>query len=211
MSTDITCGRAGGALISMERCENCYYKRIKEDVSTVFCKYRIKKAAKEACVNRIARQKKEIEDLKAARDRQYTMGHPRLAEDTGRKVKESQKKYKELLMINEAIAHITEQAMKIAEQPGKRAAIIKIEEHLTAKCTSEVIAAKLLNKEKSLDELYTSIEKKAKEMITKKAGIVCVSLTSEDVFAIVDDYYDIADATDRAESAPAEVNIFDLL
>ena len=211
MSADITCGRAGGALIGMKHCENCYYKRIKEDVSTVFCKYRISMSAKETRINMINRQKQETEDLCVIRDRHYTMGHPRLAEDIDRKVKESQKKYKELLMINEAIAHITEQAMKIAEQPGKRAAIIKIEEHLTAKCTSEVIAAKLLNKEKSLDELYTSIEKKAKEMITKKAGTVCVSLTSEDVFAIVDDYYDIADATDRTESAPAEVNIFDLL
>lgn len=208
MSADITCGRAGGALISMKHCENCYYKRIKEDVSTLFCKYRISMSAKETRINMINRQKQETEDLCIIRDRHYTMGRPRLAEDIDRKVKESQKKYKELLMINEAIAHITEQAMKIAEQPGKRAAIIKIEEHLTAKCTSEVIAAKLLNKEKSLDELYTSIEKKAKEMAK---GTTCVVLTSEEVFNMVDDYYDIADATDRAESAPAEVNIFDLL
>lgn len=208
MSADITCGRAGGALISMKHCENCYYKRIKEDVSTLFCKYRISMSAKETRINMINRQKQDTEDLCVIRDRYYTMGRPRLAEDIDRKVKESQKKYKELLMINEAIAHITEQAMKIAEQPGKRAAIIKIEEHLTAKCTSEVIAAKLLNKEKSLDELYTSIEKKTKEMAK---GTTCVVLTSEEVFNMVDDYYDIADVADQAESAPAEVNIFDLL
>lgn len=208
--SDITCGCAGGALISMENCKNCYYKRIKDDVSTVFCKYRINASARESRANMIRKQLENTEYLKSQRDRQYTMGRPRLAEETNRKVKESHNKYKELLMINKAIAHITEQAMDIAKEPEKREAIIKIEEHLTAKCNSEAIADKLLNKEKSLSELYDIITEKAKEKITKKSGTVCVALTSEEVFNVVDEYYNIAAKTGRADIA-AEVSIFDFL
>ncbi len=209
MSADITCGRAGGALISMEHCENCYYKRIEEDVSTVFCKYHISAESKKNRISMIKKQSSYTDQLKALRDRRYTMGRPRLAEETDKEARKSYDRYKELVMINEAIEHITNQAMEIAKQPEKREAIIKIEEHLTAKCNSEAIAEKLLDKKKSLNALYISIEEKAKEMITKKAGTVCVSLTSEDVFAMVDEYYGI-DTKKEAEPAP-EVNIFDLI
>ena len=208
--SDITCGCAGGALISMENCKNCYYKRIKDDVSTVFCKYRINASARESRANMIRKQLENTEYLKSQRDRQYTMGRPRLAEETDKEARKSYDKYKELVMINEAIEHITNQAMEIAKEPEKREAIIKIEEHLTAKCNSEAIADKLLNKEKSLAALYTSIEEKAKEMITKKSGTVCVALTSEDVFNMVDEYYGIADTVSQDDNA-TEVNIFDFL
>ena len=211
MPAEITCGRAGGTLIGMEHCQNCYYKRLPDDVSTVFCKYRIKEMAKEVRMLMIKRQSCKTEDLKAIRDRQYAMGHPRAAEMTENKVKKSHERYKELGMINKAIAHITEQAMELAKQPGKRDAIIKIEEHLTATCIDTATAEKLLKKEKSLAELYNVIQKKAKEKATQKHGTTCVCLTSEDVFAMVDDYYNIAGAEKEKAGFVTEVNIFDLL
>lgn len=194
MPACITCDRIGGALISMQHCKNCYYKRIHDDVSTVFCKYRTRETVKEMRLNMIKEQERKTENLKAARDRQYTMGRPRLAEDTDRKVKKAQKRHKELIIINEAIVHITKQAMELAEQLDKREVIIKVEEHLTAVCIDTETADKLLDKEKSLAELYSTIEEKAKGKVVSQQGTACTCLTSEDVFAMTDEYYGIAGA-----------------
>lgn len=117
-------------------------------------------------------------------------------------------------MINEAIGYITEQAMEIAEkEPEKRNAIIKIEEHLTAKCTTTAIAEMLLKKEKSLKELYKKIEDHARKKLEESkthSRVIC--LTSQQVFEIADEYYEIASDTTSTEKLSMKgVDLFDLL
>ena len=148
MSADITCGRAGGALISMQHCENCYYKRIPDDVSQIFCTYRIHTQIKEARDAAIEKSKAALHDMTLKRDGYYTRGRPRLAEKMEKQIKSQKEKHAELLKINEALNALAGRAIKAAEDhPKKRAEIIKKEEQLRAACKTKAAAEKLLQKE----------------------------------------------------------------
>ena len=101
-------------------------------------------------------------------------------------------------MIDKAIAKITDEMMKINTPLA-----IGIEEHLTEVCKSENVAAKLLDKGKSLK---TCCDKVTAEARKRAQGGVAYIPPSE-VFAMVDEYYGISDVPEPAK----KINVMDLL
>lgn len=101
-------------------------------------------------------------------------------------------------MINKAIAKITDEMMKIDTPLA-----IGIEEHLTEACKSENVAAKLLDKGKSLktccDQVTAEAKKRAKNGVTY--------MPPQEVFAMVDEYYGIS----NIHEPPQIINIMDLI
>lgn len=111
------------------------------------------------------------------------------------------------VLIDNAIAHITEQMMK-----DERPAIRVIEEHLTSICTTEAIARKLLAEDKTLDGAYRSIEDEARKQPRSNGGVCIDPYTG---FAIVETYYGITedDKSDKplASKERKVVDIMDLI
>lgn len=105
-------------------------------------------------------------------------------------------------MIDKAIAHITKQMMEL-NQPLVQA----IEEHLTSICTTDAVAGKLLQEEKTLKELNDKIWNKARRQ--QKKG--CAFLREEEVYGIAEDYYEIAEADKKTETKNDVIDIMDLL
>ena len=105
-------------------------------------------------------------------------------------------------MRNRAIAHITAQALE-----ENNPAVTKIEEYLTAKCTDDSIAKKLLAEGKSLKELYENIRKNAR----KKAVGGTAVLTEEEVYQMADEYYGILNDRPEEKLDGEKVNILDFL
>lgn len=135
-------------LVDMLVCRNCFYKRVPDDPSTVFCTYRIRSGAKVARASVIHKQKTIINDLTTKCDQYYTRGRPRLAEQTEKEIKKEKDKLSELLKINEALNALAGRAIKAVEDhPEKRVEIIKKEEQLKAACRTKAAAEKLLQKE----------------------------------------------------------------
>lgn len=101
-------------------------------------------------------------------------------------------------MINEAIAKITDEMMKIDTPLA-----IGIEEHLTEICKSENVAAKLLDKGKTLKTCCDKVTAEAK----KRAKNGVAYIPPSEVFAMVDEYYGISDIHEPAQ----RINVMDLL
>lgn len=205
MSASIVCERLG-KLVNMTLCHNCYYKRHDMDVSIVWCKFKIRSAEQNGRRRRVQFADSKLSDLKYRQDRLYATGQTIKAESLSYEITIAKSERRAAIMVNEAIAHITDQAMK-ENNPH----ITKIEEYLTAKCTGNAVAEKLLNKEKSLRELYDDIYEKARKSAVKGAAV----MTSEEVFEMVDEYYGL-NAADEMESAAKTqqskaVNILDFL
>lgn len=200
---EIMCVRAG-KMIDMNVCRDCYYKRLPEDVSTVWCKYRIKEEVKKNRKKNLEQLMMEIAALEAEQDRKYRMGRPLEAEAMYEKIRVKKAERRTKIMINEAIAHITDEAMKINE-PGA----IKIEEYLTAKCTGNTVAEKLLDKEKSLGTLYAEIRKMAK----RKAVNGMAMIPDQEIYDMVDEYYGLNETPGEngKESPAGEVDLFGFL
>lgn len=102
-------------------------------------------------------------------------------------------------MIDKAIAKITDEMMK-----SNNPAIRHIEEHLTALCTNEGIAGKILAEGKTLKGAYNAMKEEARRM-AGGSGEICIS--DEDGFRIVDEYFGIS--ADKGTSA--KIDIMDLL
>lgn len=87
-------------------------------------------------------------------------------------------------MINEAIAKITDEMMK---NPND-GAIVAIEEYLTSICTTEAIAGKLLTEGKTLKGALGVMESEATK---RKSGSMCVCISADEGFQIVEKYFEI--------------------
>ena len=158
MSADITCGREGGALISMTNCICCYYKNTPDGLSIPFCLFNSKQNRASNRKTEIERLRTVISDLQMQKERAYAQGRPQEAESIDRKRKEDIRTLENKEMSYDAIRHINAQAQSIAADAQEKVnMIIKIEEHLIAACIDTAAAEKLLNKEKSLQGLYNII------------------------------------------------------
>lgn len=100
-------------------------------------------------------------------------------------------------MINKAIEKLTKEMMKMND-PFAQA----IEEHLTGICTSDTVAAKILQEGKSLKGACDSIRGVAKKNAVGGVGVV----SDEDAYKMAEEYYGIS----RAEKHET-LNVLDLL
>ena len=100
-------------------------------------------------------------------------------------------------MINEAIEKLTKEMMKMNDTFSQA-----IEEHLTGICTSDTIAAKILQDGKSLKGACDSIREVAKKNAVGGVGAV----SDEDAYRMAEEYYEI----NRAEKHET-LNVLDLL
>lgn len=116
-------------------------------------------------------------------------------------------------LLDKAIAHITDEATKINEQ-----LITMIEEHLTNICTNVAVAQKLLNKDKTLEELSKNIWDEARK---RKKGNGA-HIPDVEIFKMAEKYYEITEedknSTIRQEKESAQIktnkkiiNIMDLI
>lgn len=100
-------------------------------------------------------------------------------------------------MINKAIEKLTKEMMKMND-PFAQA----IEEYLTGICTSDTVAAKILQEGKSLKGACDSIREVAKKNAVGGVGVV----SDEDAYRMAEEYYEI----NRAEKHET-LNVLDLL
>ena len=101
-------------------------------------------------------------------------------------------------MVNKAIARITDEMMKIDDPLAQL-----LEEHLTEICTTDQVAEKLLDPEKTLKELHGKVWDEAKN---RKKGNGAY-IPDKEIFQMAEDYYGI-----QQKAAPAkQINVLDLL
>lgn len=110
-------------------------------------------------------------------------------------------------MINEAIEKITNEMMRIDDPLAQM-----IEEHLTEKCSNDIIAAKLLSPSKSLKEIHRNIWEEAKKRKKGNGAFI----PDAEIYHMIDVYYDIADpheavAAPKAVLAEETIDVMDLL
>ena len=98
--------------------------------------------------------------------------------------------------INKAIAQITD------ECKGNEH-LIPFEEYLTSICTTDDVAEKILNRDKSLKGCF----EKMKSIARGRAKNNCAYIPPEEGFQIIKDYYGIKD---NKKASPA-IDIMDLL
>lgn len=118
-------------------------------------------------------------------------------------------------MIDKAIAKITEEMMKIKGAPPVKKFAQMIEEHLTNICTTEAVANKLLDPNKSLAEFVDKIVEAAREEARKGGSGWQMGGDTDEIQRIeAEDYYGITEA-DKASvvATPAEdiIDISDFL
>ena len=101
-------------------------------------------------------------------------------------------------MIDKAIKRITEEMMK-KNDPLARL----IEEHLTEKCTTEGIAAKLLDPAKTLEEIHEKIWAEARKRKEGNGAFI----PDQEIYDMIDEYYGIAGPAEQTDS----INVLDLL
>lgn len=107
---------------------------------------------------------------------------------------------------DQAIAKITEEALKINNNFS-----VFIEEHLTAICTNDRIADKLLNSDKTLADFCHSCESEARERARKQgSGFQINGLPDAEYQEMVEKYYGIAE-TDKGLRPAAEGKVFDIM
>jgi len=98
---------------------------------------------------------------------------------------------------NKAIEKLTKEMMKMNDPVAQA-----IEEHLTGICTSDTVAAKILQEGKSLKGACDSIREVAKKNAVGGVGAV----SDEDAYRMAEEYYEI----NRAEKHET-LNVLDLL
>lgn len=100
---------------------------------------------------------------------------------------------------DKAIARITEEMMKIDDPLA-----VMIEKNLTAACTNDFVANRLLNPDKSLKEICDQIYDKAKKQANGKSRLYW---PDEDVITTAKEYYGINNVSAYSE----KIDILDLL
>ena len=105
-------------------------------------------------------------------------------------------------MIDKAIAKITEEMMAIGDPFAQF-----IEEHLTQKCSNDIVAAKLLSEGKSLKFIHDQIVSDARK-IAKNGQ---THIPDEELYQRIDEYYGITPEAIKGKAVAETVNILDLL
>lgn len=100
---------------------------------------------------------------------------------------------------DKAIARITEEMMKIDDPLA-----VMIEENLTAACTNDFVANRLLNPDKSLKEIFDLICDEAQKRAKGKKRLYW---PDEDIITTAKEYYGINNASAGSE----KIDILDLL
>lgn len=201
MGASITCPQKGDNLIDMECCRSCFYKRLDSDYSLMWCRYKRYQTIKNNLQYRVGKFNTEIRVLKLKQERLYKTGKVRLAQALEQDISRAEKRKERELMINEAIAKITEEALAI-----NNPAVTAIEEYLTDNCKTDEYAKALLNQEKTLKGCWDEITKKAREKAVNNTAV----LSAEEVFNIAEKYFDITE-TPHISYASKVVNILDVL
>ncbi|MBR6254038.1 MAG: hypothetical protein IKR22_01260 [Clostridiales bacterium] len=104
-------------------------------------------------------------------------------------------------MIDKAIRKITDEMMKLNDPLAQG-----IEEYLTGICTTDSVAARILDPGKSLQEIHGKIWDAARK---RKKGN-CAYIPPEEVYQMVRSYYGI-DTESREQRPHRTVNVLDLL
>lgn len=105
-------------------------------------------------------------------------------------------------MINEAIKKITDEMMQLQE---KDPFAVPVEEHLTAICTNEDVAGKILQDGKTLKGAIDALWTEAKKRKTGNSAVI----SSDEAFKIVDDYFGINSVSNKMTAA--KIDVMDLL
>ena len=200
MGASITCPKENGNLIDMECCRSCFYKRLDSDYSLRWCRYKRYQTIKNNLQYRVGKFNTEIRALKLKQERLYKTGKVRLAQALEQDISRAKKRKERELMINEAIAKITEEALAI-----NNPAVTAIEEYLTDNCKTDEYAKALLNQEKTLKGCWDAITKKAKE----KAANGTAVLSDKEVFDMAEEYFGTGKTAASYKSKV--VNVLDLL
>lgn len=112
-------------------------------------------------------------------------------------------------LTNKAIGHITDEMMKINHPFA-----VFIEEHLTNICTTDAVANKLLNPQKSLKQFVTDQENKMKEIARKQGnGMQSAGASDEEFKERAEVYYEITEE-DKQEIKPKRAeksNVIDVM
>ena len=112
MSWQIGCPQKGN-LIDGERCRNCFYKRLPDDVSTVWCRYLHIKKRMENLRSAIDRSWREEEIQKDKIALLYVQGKTRKAEEAERELRELRLRRAALKLRLEANKKMTREAHHI--------------------------------------------------------------------------------------------------
>ena len=106
-------------------------------------------------------------------------------------------------MKDKAIEKITKEAMAINDPVA-----FGIEEYLTGKCTTNTVAAKILQEDKKLKDAYDKVWAEARKRRKGSSAYI----PSAEVYAMVDEYYGFDEApAARQHSSGDRVNVLDLI
>ena len=105
-------------------------------------------------------------------------------------------------------AKCDEAKMKLAEEIKEHPEFIPFEEHLTEKCTSDIVADRILDESKKLSGAYSAVKKVAEKNKTGNMGYV----SDAEAYKIIDKYYGIdTAATSEQHDTSNVVDITKLL
>lgn len=151
MSWQIECPHEH-ALIDGGTCGSCFYKRLPSDVSTVWCRYPTCVKRLENLKRAIDRNEREAEVQKEKIARLYVQGKTRKAEEAENELRKLRLQNTGLRMRLKANKKMTREAYHI-----NAPLVTAIEDYLSDLTRKSDIAEKILDPNKSLDELYTII------------------------------------------------------
>lgn len=155
MSWQIGCPQKRN-LIDGERCRNCFYKRLPDDVSTVWCRYPTYKKRTENLGRIIKRSYREEEMQKDKIALLYVQGKTRKAEEAERELRELRLRRAALKLRLEANKKMTREAHHI-----NAPLVTAVEDYLSDLTRNSIIAEKILTPNKNLLELYTIIQRES--------------------------------------------------
>ena len=164
MAAYITCP-AKGELRDMSECRNCYYKRHPIDLSTVFCKWKVKAGERRARQARIEHAEEELDGFIKEQERLFTAGHPDKAILLSGEIEKSRRVIRDLKVKGKVVDEIHRQSMEV-NQP-----IIKIAEEILTRSSALIAQLKPEDlKTKTLHQLYTFFCSNQQAIVEKCGG-----------------------------------------
>lgn len=165
MSWQIKCPLKG-KLISGEQCRSCFYKRLPDDVSIIWCRYPAYKKRTENLIKTIDRSQHEEEAKKDKIALLYAQGKTRKAEEAEKELRELRLRRTALKLRLKANKKMTREAHKI-----NAPLVTAVEEYLSDLTRDSIIAEKILAPNKNLSELYINIQQES--ITTPENAIAC--------------------------------------
>ena len=155
MSWQIKCPLKG-KLISGEQCRRCFYKRLPDDVSNVWCRHPTYKKRMENLARAIDRLCRKEEAQKDKIALLYMQGKMRKAEEAEQELRELRLRRAALKLRLEANEKMTREAYTI-----NAPLVTAVEEYLSDLTRDSIIAEKILAPNKNLSELYINIQQES--------------------------------------------------